>query len=106
MRTICTLKTRANQHKQFSRAKKLYYHIHRCPVYVKKLREYERIHIPPKSTSTFVRGVTDKFYMSHFKIEMKNFKSYQRLVDAEAYFIRINLPSINEQIVHKNLSLF
>jgi hypothetical protein len=84
----------------------IYSYIHRCPVYVKKLREYERIHIPRKSTQTFIRGVRNKFYMSHFKKEMKNFKSYQSLVDAEAYFIRINLPSINEQIVPKNFTLF
>ena len=37
---------------------------------------------------------------------MKNFKSYQSLVDAEAYFIRINLPKLNEHIVHKNFTLF
>ena len=47
--------------------------IHRCPVYFKKLREYEIIHIPPKSTLTFIRGVRDKFYMSHFKIKFEEF---------------------------------
>ena len=104
-RTKCTLKIRANQHKQFSRAKKTYYHIHRCPVYVKKLLAYEKEHIPPKSTQTFIKGVRDKFYMSHFKIQQKC-GSFSDLCDAESYFIRINLPKLNEQIVHKNFTLF
>ena len=67
-RTKCTLRKRANEHKQFSRAKKIYYHIHRCPVFVKKLLEYKKIHIPPKSTQTFIKKVRDDFYIpfSHF----------------------------------------
>jgi hypothetical protein len=106
-RTECTLfKKRANEHKQFSRAKKLYYHIHRCPVYVKKLLEYEKLHIPPKSTQTFIKKVRDKFYMSHFKIQQNNFRSFEDLCTSELCFIRINQPFLNEQIVHKNFTLF
>jgi hypothetical protein len=30
-------------------------HIHRCPVYVKELIYYEKLHIPPKSTQTFIK---------------------------------------------------
>jgi hypothetical protein len=54
----------------------------------------------------FIKGVRDKFYMSHIKIEMKNLKSYRSLVDAETYFIRINLTSLNEQILHKTFLYF
>jgi hypothetical protein len=105
-RTKCTLQKRANEHKQFSRAKKVYYHIHQCPVCVEKLLEYEKLHIPPKSTQTFIKKVRDKFYMSHFKIQQKNFRSYEDLCNSESYFIRINQPFLNEQIVHTNFTLF
>jgi hypothetical protein len=104
-RTKGTLKIRADQHKQFSRAMKIYYHMHRCPVYVKKLLAYEKVHIPSKSTQTFIKGVRDKFFMSHYKIAQKC-RSYGDLCDTESYFIRINLPSLNDQIVHKNFTLF
>ena len=45
-RTIRVLRIRAAEHRTFSRDKNTNYHIHRCPVYIKKLLEYEKIHKP------------------------------------------------------------
>ena len=105
-RTKRVLRIRAEEHRTFSRAKKTYYHIHRCPVYVKKLLEYEKIHIPPKSGAHFKTKVRDKFFMDHFKILQKNFKTYADLCRAEAFFIRMHRPSLNDQKDHKTFALF
>ena len=59
-RTKKQLQVRAEQHRTFSYAKKTYYHINRCPVYVKKLREFEDLHCTPKSTITFKKKLRDK----------------------------------------------
>ena len=50
--------------------------------------------------------VRDEFFMDHFKILQKNFKTYADLCKAEAYFIRIHRPSLNEQNKHKSFVLF
>jgi hypothetical protein len=44
------LQARIKEHRTFSKAKKTYYHIHRCPVYVKKLLKFEKKYFTPKST--------------------------------------------------------
>ena len=70
-RTKRVLRIRAEEHRTFSRAKKTYYHIHKCPIYVKKLIEYEKVHLPPRSGSHFRTKVRDHFFMDHFKILQK-----------------------------------
>jgi hypothetical protein len=42
----------------------------------------------------------DKFFMEHFNIIQKNFRSFDELAKAEALFIRIYKPSLNEQKNH------
>ena len=49
------------QHRTFSYAEKTYYHINQCPVYVKKLREFEEIHFTAKATITYKKKMRDKF---------------------------------------------
>ena len=105
-RTKRVLRIRAEEHRTFSRAKKTYYYIHRCPVYVKKLLEHEKIHRPPKSSAHFKTKVRDNFFMDHFKILQKNFKIYADLCGAEAFFIQIHRPSLNDQKDHKTFALF
>ena len=100
------LHVRMEQHRTFSYAKKTYYHINRCPVYVKKLREFEDFHCTPKSTITFKKKLRDKFFMDHFEILRKNFRSYSDLQKAEAFYIRIFKPCLNEQKKHGSFSLF
>ena len=66
-RTKRVLRIWAEEHRTFSRSKNNYYHIHRCPVYLKKLLAYEKTHIPPKSGYNFKLKVRDQFFMDHFK---------------------------------------
>jgi hypothetical protein len=37
-----------------------------------------------------------KFFESHFKIIQKNFRSKKYRMDAEAFFIRMNRPTLNK----------
>jgi hypothetical protein len=53
-----------------------------------------------------IEKVRDKLYLDLFEIKLKNFRSYNELCDAEAFFIRINQPSLNEQIKQKRFTLF
>ena len=94
------------QHRTFSYAEKTYYHINQCPVYVKKLREFEEIHFTAKSTITYEKKMRDKFFMDHFEILQKNFRSFSDLAKAEAFYIRIHKPSLNEQKKHDSFPLF
>jgi hypothetical protein len=94
------------QHRTFSYAKKRYNPINRCPVYVKKLRKFEEIHFTAKSTITYKKKMRDKFLMDHFEILQKNFRSFFDLAKAEAFYIRIHKPSLNEQKKHDSFWLF
>ena len=47
-----------------------------------------------------------KFFMDHFEIFQKNFRFFSDLAKAEAFYIRINKPSLNEQKKHDSFSLF
>ena len=105
-RTKKVLRVRAEQHRTFSYAKKTYYHINRCPVYVKKLREFEEIHFTKKSTITYKKKMRDKFFMEHFEIVQKNFRFFDDLKKAEEFYIRIYNPDLNQQKKHDSFSLF
>jgi hypothetical protein len=65
-RTKRVLRIRA-QENTFSRAKKTYYHLHRCPIYIKKLQEYEKINLPPKAGAHLTTKIRDNFFMGYFK---------------------------------------
>ena len=90
-RTKKVLRVRAEQHRTFSYAKKTYYHINRCPVYVKKLREFEEIHFTKKSTITYKKKMRDKFFMEHFEIVQKNFRSFNELKKSRG-ILHYNIP--------------
>ena len=48
----------------------------------------------------------DRFFMQHFKVLQKNFGSYFERRKAEAFFIRILRPDLNDQKDHRYFSLF
>jgi hypothetical protein len=66
----------------------------------------KKTHIPPKSGYNFKLKVRDQFFMDHFKILQNNFKTYADLCRAEACFIRMHRPSLNDQKYHKTFALF
>ena len=43
----------------------------------------------------------DKFFMDHFEIVQKNFRSFDHLEKAEEFYIRIYKPNLNEQKKHE-----
>ena len=73
-RTKRVLRIRAQEHLTFSRAKKTYYYLHRCPTYVWKLLEYEENHLTSKSGAAFQTKLRDEFFMGYLKILQKTSK--------------------------------
>ena len=101
-----TLRMRAIEHRTPSSAKKAYHHINQCPTYISKWQEFEGKNVPPNTQVTFIKKMRDKFLMDHFKILQKNFRNYFERRNAEAFFIRIFKPTLNDQCKHRNFSLF
>ena len=102
--TKCNLK----QHQQHSRNSAIYNHIIHCPNFKKNLRIFRKpnskqLEIEKAKLSLSKDKVRMKFFESHFKIIQKNFRSKKHRMDAEAFFIRMNLPTLNKQ---EELSFF
>jgi hypothetical protein len=106
-RTKRVIRIRGEEHRTFSRAKKTNYHMHRCPIYVKKLREYMKKFTFHRSLAKILKlkSVTN-FLWTILKYCTKNIKTYKDLGAAESYFIRIHRPSLNDQKDHKSFALF
>ena len=88
---------RLKEHQQPSRAKDIYYHILKCPLYQEKLK---------LSTVPLTQKSTFNFFKKHFKIIRKGFKSRNELIRTEAFYIRVKKPDLNDQKDHNFFKLF
>ena len=104
--TARTIKTRATEHRNKSTAKGVYYHIHSCPDYLSRLNIFENENLKRTDGVRARQKLKDRFFMQHFKVLQKNFGSYFERRKAEAFFIRILRPDLNDQKDHRYFSLF
>jgi hypothetical protein len=104
--TARSIKTRATEHRNPSSAKGIYYHIHSCPNYLSRLSEFESLNFRPEHGIRAKQKLRDKFFMQHFKILQKSFRSYFDRRKTEAFFIRILRPDLNDQNSHRFFALF
>ena len=95
-----TLEERAREHQQLSNAKGIYWHIKRCPEY----RQKENLFIPNRYMTTKQKNFL--FYLNHFNILQKGFRSFFECQRAEAFFIRVKRPDLNDQQDHACFKLF
>ena len=104
--TARTIKARATEHRNPSSAKGIYYHIHSCPDYLTRLDQFEKDNLKPTDGKRAKKKLKDKFFMQHFKVLQKSFRSYYDRRRAESFFIRILRPDLNDQKDHRFFSLF
>ena len=64
--TASSIKTRDTELRNPSSAKGIYYHIYSYPNYLSRLSEFKSLYLRPEN----------KFFMQHFKILQKSFRSY------------------------------
>ena len=100
------IRTRAKEHRNFSTAKGIYYHIHSCPNYLERLRNFERENFLLEQGVRARQKIRDKFYFGHFSVLQRGFKNYFERRKTEAFFIRILRPDLNEQNSHRYFTLF
>ena len=62
--------------------------------------------LPQLLLSLTRKKMRDKFFMDHFEIVKKNFRSFAELKKSEEFYIRIYKPSLNDQKKHASFSLF
>ena len=104
--TARMIKTRATEHRNPSSAKGIYYHINSCPTYLFHLAEFERKNSNANTGKRAKKKIKDSFFMQHFKILQKRFRSYFERRKTEAFFIRILRPDLNDQKDHNCFALF
>ena len=100
------VKTRATAHRNLSLAKGIYYHIHSCPNYLARLHNIERENFLLEMGVRARQKLRDKFFMQHFRVLQKGFRSYFERRKTEAFFIRILKPDLNDQNNHRYFTLF
>ena len=100
------IKTRAIEHRNPSSAKGIYYHINSCPDYLTKLSNFERDNFRLENGVRARKKLIDKFFMQHFKLLQKSFRSNYERRKTEAFFIRILRPDLNDQNNHRFFTLF
>ena len=100
------IKARATEHRNPSSAKGIYYHINSCPDYITRLSNFERENFRPKNGIRARKKLRDKFFMQHFRVLQKSFRSYFDRRKTEAFFIRILRPDLNDQNNHRFFTLF
>ena len=104
--TARKVKTRAKEHRTFSTAKNVYYHINSCPNYLSRLLKFENENFKPEDKINVKKKLRDVFFIEHFTILQKSFRSYSERRKTEAFFIRILRPDLNEQTKHRFFTLF
>ena len=97
------IKNRAVEHRNPSRAKGIYYHIHSCPNYLARLANFERENFLLETGVGARQKLRDKFYMQHFSVLQKGFKSYSDHRKTGTFFIIILRPDQND---HRSFTLF
>ena len=104
--TARKVQTRAKEHRTFSTAKNIYYHINSCTNYLGRLLKFEHENFKPEDKINVKKKLRDVFFMEHFTILQKSFRSYSERRKTEAFFIRILRPDLNEQTKHRFFTLF
>ena len=94
---------RLQEHQQPSKAKGVLWHILSCPEYLKKKKD---IVIFDPSKKKISKEKSYQFFLSHFKILQKSFRSHDERKKTEAFYIRVKRPDLNDQRDHKAFKLF
>ena len=94
---------RLQEHQQPSKAKGALWRILSCPEYLKKEKE---IVIFDPSKKKISKEKSYQFFLSHFKILQKSFRSHDERKKTEAFYIRVKMPDLNDQRDHKAFKLF
>ena len=82
------------------------YHDSPCRNYLAQLANVERENFLLETGVRARQKLRDKFYMQHFRVLQKGFKSYYDRRKTEALFIRILRPDLNDQNDHRSFTLF
>ena len=69
--TARKVQTRAKEHRTFSTAKNIYYHINSCPNYLGRLLKFEHENFKPEDKINVKKKLRDVFFMEHFTILQK-----------------------------------
>ena len=104
--TARTIKARATEHRNPYSTKGINYHIHSCPDYITRLNQFEQDNLKPTDGKRAKKKLKDQFFMQHFRVLQKSFRSYYDRRIAESFFIRILRPDLNDQKDHRFFSLF
>jgi hypothetical protein len=101
--TCRTLITRIHEHQQPSSQSNICNHILSCDVYIADSNDFVS-----KNLHNFTSPAKAKFsnFKDKFKIIKKGFRYKKDRKIAEAYFIRVKKPSLNDQWDHKAFKLF
>ena len=67
--TARKVQTRAKEHRTFSTAKNIYYHINSCPNYLGRLLKFEHENFKPEDKINVKKKLRDVFFMEHFTIQ-------------------------------------
>ena len=96
-----TLTARAREHQRQSQGKAIYWHIETCQEYQEELINWQNNTIPNTS-----KKKPFQFFLSHFKILEKSFRSKFQRERAEAFYIRVKRPDLNDQKDQQLFKLF
>ena len=103
--TARELKVRVREHQQESRGKAIYDHITSCKVFKNNRAKFVR-----KKRKEGDLRQEDKirfdFFIEHFSIIQKNFVSKFQRTKTEAFFIKVQKPDLNEQVLNLSFKLF
>ena len=100
------IKTRAIEHRNPSSAKGIYYQINSCSDYLTKLSNFERDNFRLENGVRARKKLRDKFFMQHFKVLQKSFRSNYERRKTETFFIKILRLDLNDQNNHRFFTLF
>ena len=99
--TSRTLTDRAREHQRQSQGKAIFWHIETCQEYQEALIRWQKNTVPDTS-----KKKNFQFLISHFKILEKSFRSKFQRERAEAFYIRVKRPDLNDQKDHELFKLF
>ena len=92
------------EHQQPSKAKGILWHIETCHEYQEKQIVWRKECRDPNANT--IKRKNFHFFKSHFKILRKSFRSRKERERAEAFYIRVKRPDLNDQQDHKLFRLF
>ena len=95
---------RVGQHQQASRDSPICSHIMSCSTYKNKFKDFRNAQKNKLSMTEF--KLKFEYFKSHFRIAQKIFRSKWHRLEAEAFFIRMTLPKLNDQKEQEFFKLF